>query len=116
VLKHGTPELVKAVDDGQVAVSTAARLATEPPETQHKKLAEHTRNDGASKKAKKSKPRGSFKETGEFIDAFDEIDSILAQLKGMKPKASTTIRVLERARNTVVLINSLVSRIEKEMR
>jgi ParB-like chromosome segregation protein Spo0J len=34
VLEKGTPELVKAVDEGRVAVSTAAILATESPERQ----------------------------------------------------------------------------------
>ncbi len=36
VLKKGTPELVKAVDDGRMAISTAAALAAEPPEVQRR--------------------------------------------------------------------------------
>jgi hypothetical protein len=34
VLTKGAPELVKAVDDGRIAVSTAAIIAADPPETQ----------------------------------------------------------------------------------
>jgi hypothetical protein len=39
VLKNGTPELVAAVDSDKIAVSTAARLASEPPEVQNETLA-----------------------------------------------------------------------------
>ncbi|QKS28239.1 MAG: ParB N-terminal domain-containing protein [Candidatus Accumulibacter similis] len=39
VLQNGTPELVAAVDQGQVAVSTAAELALLPAETQREALA-----------------------------------------------------------------------------
>jgi len=34
VLNKGVPELAKAVDEGRMAISTAALLATEPPEVQ----------------------------------------------------------------------------------
>jgi hypothetical protein len=34
VLNQGTPELIKAVDDGRMAVSTAALVASDPPEKQ----------------------------------------------------------------------------------
>lgn len=34
VLKHAVPEVIKAVDEGRMAVSTAAILATDPPEVQ----------------------------------------------------------------------------------
>ncbi len=49
VIEHGTPELVKAVDEGRMAVSTAAILATEPPEVQKETLAsgKHNRQYGA---------------------------------------------------------------------
>lgn len=39
VLKHGTPELIKAVDEGRMAVSTAAVYASDPPEVQAEVLA-----------------------------------------------------------------------------
>lgn len=38
VIKQGTPELVKAVDEGRMAVSTAAVYATEPPDVQREIL------------------------------------------------------------------------------
>lgn len=39
VIKHGTPELQRAVDSGEVAVSTAAKLAGLPKQEQKKALA-----------------------------------------------------------------------------
>jgi hypothetical protein len=40
VLNDGVPELVAAVDGARMAVSTAAILASEPPETQREKVKE----------------------------------------------------------------------------
>jgi hypothetical protein len=44
VLKHGVPELVKAVDEGRMAVSTAAILASESPEVQRAEATAPKRN------------------------------------------------------------------------
>lgn len=44
VLKQGVPELAKAVDEGRMAISTAAILATEPEEVQREELADPKRN------------------------------------------------------------------------
>lgn len=44
VLKRGTPDLVKAVDEGRMAVSTAAVLATEPADVQREQLASGRHN------------------------------------------------------------------------
>jgi len=44
VLTKGTPELVKAVDEGKMAVSSAAILATEPPEVQIAEVSQPKRN------------------------------------------------------------------------
>jgi len=43
VLTHGTPELVKAVDEGRMAVSTAAIYASEPPEVQREVVSDPKR-------------------------------------------------------------------------
>ena len=44
VLEEGTPELIRAVDEGRMAVSTAAVFASEPPEKQKAALAgQHNR-------------------------------------------------------------------------
>jgi hypothetical protein len=37
VLKHAVPEVVQAVDECRMAVTTAARLASEPEEVQHRR-------------------------------------------------------------------------------
>lgn len=44
VLKQGTPELVKAVDEGRMAVSTAAVYASEPEDVQREILSDPKRN------------------------------------------------------------------------
>lgn len=44
VLTKGTPDLIKAVDEGRMAVSTAAIYAGEPPEVQAEVLADPKRN------------------------------------------------------------------------
>ncbi len=44
VLAKGTPALVKAVEEGRMAVSTAAILATEPPEIQDAEATTPKRN------------------------------------------------------------------------
>jgi hypothetical protein len=44
VIEKGVPELVKAVDEGRMAVSTAAILATEPKEVQLAELSDPKRN------------------------------------------------------------------------
>ena len=44
VLKNGTPALIKVVDEGRMSVSTAAIIASEPPEVQDKEAANPRRN------------------------------------------------------------------------
>jgi hypothetical protein len=44
VLEKGTPELIKAVDEGRMAVSTAAILASEPEDVQREAVADPKRN------------------------------------------------------------------------
>ncbi len=44
VIDHGIPELAQAVDEGRMAVSTAAILATEPPEVQKAEVEHPKRN------------------------------------------------------------------------
>jgi len=44
VIEKGIPELAKAVDEGRMSVSTAALLATEPPEVQAEEIANPKRN------------------------------------------------------------------------
>lgn len=44
VIKQGVPELAKAVDEGRMAISTAAILATEPEEVQYAELSDPKRN------------------------------------------------------------------------
>lgn len=44
VIQQGTPELIKSVDEGRMAVSTAAVYASEPPDVQRKVVSDPKRN------------------------------------------------------------------------
>lgn len=58
VLSQGTPELIKAVDEGRMAISSAAILATEPEDVQREELADPRRNrsyQSLTKAAKESR-------------------------------------------------------------
>lgn len=59
VIQKGIPELAKAVDEGRMAVSTAALLATEEPEIQIKAISDPKRNRIYDKDNGKPKRSGS---------------------------------------------------------
>lgn len=79
VLANGTPELVKAVDEGRMAVSTAAVLSFEPPEKQIEEATKPLRNrrykpgvGGGSELAlkepeQKAKPEGEMQGKGVML-------------------------------------------------
>lgn len=61
VLKQGTPELIKAVDEGRMAIHTAAIHASDPPEVQRAVATEPKRNrtyksNGKAAKEPESEP------------------------------------------------------------
>jgi hypothetical protein len=58
VIKHGTPELVEAVDKGKVKVRAAARIATKPPAEQRAALKAGDTQDKRPEPAAASTPRG----------------------------------------------------------
>jgi hypothetical protein len=58
VLETGIPELVRAVDHGQISVNKAASIAKKPAKEQQKLLAAATKRAPAGK-AKSAKPRGN---------------------------------------------------------
>lgn len=72
VLKEGTPEVAKAVDDGKVAVSKAAKIAAKPKAEQPAAL--------AAEIEKKSKPKGKISGGATFdvaeIEAAAEADAL----------------------------------------
>jgi ParB-like chromosome segregation protein Spo0J len=64
VLEKGIPELAKAVDEGRMAVSTAAILATESPEVQAEEIANPKRNRVYTNNSRVSgKPAGVIEAT-----------------------------------------------------
>lgn len=71
VIEQGVPELAKAVDDGWMAVSTAAIVATEPEEVQRQEAAEavkRNRNYGTKpSRLVKKKPDKKPRKPGGFL-------------------------------------------------
>lgn len=67
VIEKGIPELAKAVDEGRMAVSTAAILATENPEIQRKTLEDpklnrvYKKDHNKPKEAKRNEGRTEYK-------------------------------------------------------
>lgn len=89
VLEKGTPELVKAVDSGRMAVSTAAVVASEPPEEQQAAI-EKQANRNYSKMANRGKTEeqeANPKYPGEHIKselfAINKAEVAITQLKGI---------------------------------
>jgi hypothetical protein len=74
VLKHGTPELIKAVDEGRMAVSTAAVHATDPPEEQREIL-----ENGHHNRKYKPNPHGGH----EREERIDETEAAPGQKRGV---------------------------------
>lgn len=67
VLVHGVPELVRAVEQGEVAVATAATITVLEPELQKQVVAEGPK--AISREAKRIKPRPPRKVNGDGIVA-----------------------------------------------
>lgn len=94
VLDKGIPELAKAVDEGRMAVSTAAILATEPEDVQKQELNNPLRNrkytsvrgGGKQEETQEQAPRhkGEHNESETF--AFGKADVAITQLKGIPAK------------------------------
>lgn len=93
VIDKGTPELVRAVDSGRMAVSTAAILATEPPEVQKAEAENPKRNrkykptQGGGNRPPTIEPGKEPKHPGEHVKselfAINKADVAITQLKGI---------------------------------
>jgi ParB-like chromosome segregation protein Spo0J len=88
IIKHAIPEVVKAVDEGRMAVSTAAILATEPPEVQREEATNPKRNrlykpnagGGKQAPAPSSKSKSTAKATPKKQAGDDVVWDIINQL------------------------------------
>lgn len=68
VIEQGVPELAQAVDEGRMAVSTAAILASEPPEVQREEINQPKRRRvyaGGTKEEAKREEKAEKKPAGE---------------------------------------------------
>jgi hypothetical protein len=93
VLDKGIPELAKAVDSGRMAVSTAAILATEPPEVQKAEVEKPTRNRtytpniggglGSASDTPARTPKHEGEHTMSEVFALTKADVAITQLKGI---------------------------------
>lgn len=94
VIEKGIPELAKAVDEGRMAVSTAAIIASEPEEVQKAEVENPKRNRqygtgvGASlvKKKPEKKPRHEGEHDVTETFALTKADVAITQLKGIPNK------------------------------
>lgn len=102
VIEKGIPELVKAVDEGRMAVSTAAILATEPPEVQRSETANPSRNRvytsqaGGGNPVVKTKVDPMQKHIDTETFALSKADVAITQLKGIPEKNKYREAALER--------------------
>lgn len=89
VIDKGIPELAQAVDEGRMAVSTAAVLASEPVEKQ-KAAIETQANRDYSKlkkpKAEEQKPRHAGEHNESEVFALTKADVAITQLNGIPMK------------------------------
>jgi hypothetical protein len=108
VIEKGIPELAKAVDTGRMAVSTAAILATEPPEVQKAEVERPQRNrtytpsQGGGKECKKPNldPIHKHMETKDF--AFSKAEVAITQLKGIPKKNKFREQAFEMVSNWIL--------------
>lgn len=93
VIEKGIPELARAVDEGRMAVSTAAILATEPEEVQRAEIENPKRNRTYAKSSSCGKPEDQRtehpvpKHLGEHnlseVFAINKAEVAITQLKGI---------------------------------
>lgn len=89
VIEKGIPELAKAVDEGRMAVSTAAILATEPEEVQKSEVEKPSRNrkykpsQGGGSVEKAPEPRHPGEHTMSEVFARNKAEVAITQLKGI---------------------------------
>jgi hypothetical protein len=90
VIDKGIPELAKAVDEGRMAVSTAAILASEPEEIQKSEIEKPTRNRTYKSTPKEDATIREARHPGEHneseVFALTKADVAISQLKGIPAK------------------------------
>lgn len=110
VIEKGIPELAKAVDEGRMAVSTAAILATEPEEIQKAEIEHPKRNrlykpnrGGGNEETipPEKVPRHEGEHNKSKLFALNKADVAITQLKGIPAENSYRDAALERVVNWI---------------
>jgi hypothetical protein len=105
VIDKGIPELAKAVDEGRMAVSTAAVLASEPEEVQKAEVDNPIRNrkytsvKGGGKQPEVNEdkaPRHNGEHSESEVFALGKADVAITQLKGIPAKNRFRTAALDR--------------------
>jgi hypothetical protein len=114
VLEHGTPELIRAVEEGRVAVSTAAVAAKEPEEVQRELAENATINYAGREKTTKEKKKKQKEEeeyfspeerlciaNGQVFDGVRFATMAIEQLKRIKKDDPNRVKALVRVREWI---------------
>ena len=104
VIDKGIPELAKAVDEGRMAVSTAAVLASEPAEQQQAAIESQANRDysklrkpkAEDQNAEEKKPRHAGEHIESEVFAITKADVAITQLKGIPAKNKFRNAALDR--------------------
>jgi len=83
VLNHGIPEVVKAVDAGKMAVSTAALISTQPAEVQLAEVTDHLRRMGPKKLVPKKVPAEIAPQVAREVSDGDLTWAVIAELHAL---------------------------------
>lgn len=101
VLEKGVPELIEAVDEGRIAVSTAAVLAHEPDEVQREKATKAKRTYAPTADSGKPKANRHLVVDGEVYLAPRYADMAIEQLKRIKKEDPNRDDALDRVQKWI---------------
>jgi hypothetical protein len=120
VLADGAPELVRAVEDGNVAVSAAAEISTLPVQEQQEVVEAGKKAIIAKAKAvkhqRRQRPdRGNAKETTKIIDCLNDYIYLLKDFAKVKPIQRRAIAALDTARAAQAATQRLIECWEEQL-
>lgn len=98
VLEKGVPELIEAVDEGRIAVSTAAKLTNEPEEEQREKAIKKTRTYTAIRGGGQNQPKSNRHVVvdGHVYEGLRYADMAIEQLKRIEKEDPNRDSALDR--------------------
>lgn len=112
VITHGEPELIEAVESGDVSLSDAADSAKDEPEKQRAGVAAVKGGKAKTMKAAKQKePRGTYDDTQKMRKALAGMKSEAKELRRLKPKAADKVNLSEQAGTVVAELQRLITQL-----